>query len=201
MTRGLHCSIAAALAAAAGTVLAARAPAPTPSAATVSRVVAGLDNPRGLEFGPDGYLYVAEGGTGGSDMTSMHDCEQAHGIVGPYSGGYTSRISRIDGSGTRTTVVDALPSSQTSPALGSLVSGVADVAFVNGVLYGIEAGAGCSHGLIGTENTVFRVNGDGTTTTVADLSAFQPGTEIEKMSRLFTVDAIVNFVENKLKAA
>jgi len=35
----------------------------------------------------------------------------------------------------------------------------------------------------------------------SDLSAFAPGTEIEKMSRLFTVDAIVNFVENKLKAA
>ena len=35
----------------------------------------------------------------------------------------------------------------------------------------------------------------------SDLSAFQPGTDIEKMSRLFTVDAIVNFVENKLKAA
>ena len=35
----------------------------------------------------------------------------------------------------------------------------------------------------------------------SDLSEFQPGTDIEKMSRLFTVDAIVNFVENKLKAA
>jgi acyl carrier protein len=35
----------------------------------------------------------------------------------------------------------------------------------------------------------------------SDLSQFAPGTEIEKMSRLFTVDAIVNFVENKLKAA
>ncbi len=35
----------------------------------------------------------------------------------------------------------------------------------------------------------------------SDLSEFAPGTDIEKMSRLFTVDAIVNFVENKLKAA
>ncbi len=35
----------------------------------------------------------------------------------------------------------------------------------------------------------------------SDLSEFQPGTDIEKMSRLFTVDAVVNFVENKLRAA
>jgi hypothetical protein len=36
----------------------------------------------------------------------------------------------------------------------------------------MEAGAGSSHGLAGTDNTLFRVNPDGTTTTVADLSAF-----------------------------
>jgi len=69
--------------------------------------------------------------------------------------------------------VDGLPSSQTNPLLGGLVSGVADVAFLGGSLYGLEAGAGCSHGLVGTDNVIFRVNPDGTTTTVADLSAFQ----------------------------
>ena len=34
----------------------------------------------------------------------------------------------------------------------------------------------------------------------SDLSDFEKDPQIEKMSRLFTVDAIVNFVENKLKA-
>ena len=58
-------------------------------------------------------------------------------------------------------------------ALGSLVSGVAALALLDGSLYGIEAGAGCSHGLLGTVNTVFRVNGNGTTTPIANLSAFQ----------------------------
>ncbi len=68
-------------------------------------------------------------------------------------------------------VVDRLPSSQTSPASGGLTSGVSDIQFINGTLYGMEAGAGCSHGLAGTNNTIFRVHSDGTTT-VANLSAF-----------------------------
>ena len=140
-------------------------------AADVEVFATGLNNPRGLKFGPDGNLYVAEGGTGGTSST-VGLCDQVPAPVGPYTGGFTARISRIDSKGTRTTVVEGLPSSQTSPMQGSLVSGVADVAFVNGVLYGIEAGAGCSHGLSGTDNTVFRVESDGTPTQVADLSQF-----------------------------
>src|SRR5437660_2759879 len=87
----------------------------------VSVFATGLNNPRGLKFGPDGNLYVAEGGTGGS-ATTVGLCTQVPFPVGPYSGGFTSRISRIDGLGNRHTVVDGLPSSQTGPALGSLVS-------------------------------------------------------------------------------
>ena len=132
----------------------------------------GLNNPRGLKFGPDGYLYVAEGGTGGSDST-IGQCDQVPFPIGPYTGGYTSRILKISPDGLRSTVVDNLPSSQTSLGSGGLVSGVADVAFIGDTLYGIEAGAGCSHGLAGTDNTVFRVNPDHTITTIADLSAFQ----------------------------
>lgn len=138
----------------------------------VSVFATGLNNPRGLTFGPDGYLYVAEGGAGGTAST-VGLCDQVPDPVGPYTGGYTSRISKIDPHGNRTTVIDGLPSSQTSPNQGSLISGVADVKFIGNTLYAITAGSGCSHGLEGTTNGIFKVNSNNTWTMVADLSAFQ----------------------------
>ena len=138
----------------------------------VTVLTSGLENPRGLAFGPDGRLYVAEGGTGGTAST-VGQCPQVPG-AGPYTGGMTARISRIDvHTGHRTTVVDGLPSSTTSAAVGSFVSGVGDVAFLGHRLYAVEAGAGCSHGLAGTVNAVLRVDAQHhSVTQVADLSAF-----------------------------
>src|ERR1035438_7257259 len=124
--------------------------------ANVSVVFEGLNNPRGLKFGPDGNLYVAEAGAGGTS-SSVGSCDQVVPPIGPYTGGFTGRISKISPSGKRTTVVDSLPSNQTAIGSGSLVSGVADLAFVGGRLYALLAGAGCSHGLPGTSNGVIRV--------------------------------------------
>jgi hypothetical protein len=148
-----------------------------PQSANVSVFAQGLNNPRGLTFGPDGNLYVAEGGAGGN-MSSAGLCDQVIPPIGPYTGGFTSRISKISPNGTRTTVADHLPSTQTSPPR-NFVSGVADLAFIGDTLYAITAGAGCSHGLAGTDNAVLRVNADGSTTMIADLSAFQKTHPVE----------------------
>lgn len=142
------------------------------AAPTVEVYATGFNNPRGLKFGPDGMLYVAEGGPGGSNST-IGQCDQVP-AAGPYTGAPRGgRISRVDSNGVRTTVTDRFPSSQTNPDLGSLVSGVADIAWVNGTLYAVTAGSGCSHGVPNTTNGVFRLSAAGNPVLVADLSAFQ----------------------------
>jgi hypothetical protein len=128
----------------------------------------GLNSPRGLKFGPDGKLYVAEGGTGGTTSTKG-SCTQVIAPVGPYTGGNTSSIAAIDSKGTVTTVASGFPS--TVDALGDL-SGIADVAFVDGTLYALEGGAGCSHGDT-LPNGVYEVNTKtGTWKLFANLSKF-----------------------------
>jgi hypothetical protein len=164
--------IAAAVAAAAMGLASLPAFAQAPTLARVSVVASGLNNPRGLAFGPDGALYVAEGGTGGTASTAGQ-CAQVVPPIGPYTGGFTASISRISRHGIRTVVASGLPSSQTSKGSGGLVSGVGDVAFgPGGRLFALISGAGCSHGLKGTSNQIVWVRPDGSVAPVANLSAF-----------------------------
>src|ERR1700736_6368950 len=94
----------------------------------ISVYASGFEGPRGLKFGPDGALYVAEAGHGGPNSTNGL-CPQVVQPVGPYHGGPTARISKVTAAGQRSTVVGGLPSAISSLPSGDTL-GVADVAFL-----------------------------------------------------------------------
>lgn len=140
--------------------------------ATMATFAMHLNHPRGLKFGPDGYLYVAEAGTGPTPLcrTQSFGPFQPH-IFSPYFGCPTGgRISRIDpSSGSRSTVVDNLP---TSSGTNGDVFGPADVAFMDNTLYVLQSGAGNGHGVPSSTNGIYRINSNGSHTMIADLGSW-----------------------------
>jgi hypothetical protein len=137
--------------------------------ATITHFAGPMSFPRGLKFGPDGYLYVAESGPGGN-ISTIGLCDQVPNI-GPWFGGNNGRVSRVNSEGIRTTVADGFPS--TFSAVGGEL-GVEDIEFFNGQLYALVAGGGCSHGHINPaeSNGIYRVNSNGSHTLFANISNF-----------------------------
>lgn len=134
---------------------------------TVTVFAPNIAFPRGLKFGPDGYLYVAVAGVGGTTSTEGQ-CTQVIPPVGPYLGGNTGKIIKISPEGTVSIVAENLPSQVNG--LG-FTSGVADVEFIGNKLYAL-IDAGCSHGNPDYPSSVIKVNTDGTWSVIADLSTY-----------------------------
>ena len=138
---------------------------------TVTTYATGLTNPRGLTFGPDGHLYVAEAGVGGGQVPADIDpnCPVDVNIFSPYTAGYSGRVLRVLADGTTEIVADGLPSAtdKTFTAFGPT-----DVAFIGDTLYVLIEMGGCSHALPEDLPAILRVNPDGSTTNVANLNAW-----------------------------
>jgi hypothetical protein len=77
------------------------------AAATVTTVMSGLDNPRGLAFGPEGALYVVEAGRGGEGpcTSSIRPLEPDQ----PRCFGRSGAVSRL-WHGVQQRIVTGLPS-------------------------------------------------------------------------------------------
>jgi hypothetical protein len=149
---------------------------------SVQVVASGLEDPRGLAFGPDHRLYVAEAGTvqgtfvpppppAPTEPPTRTRCE-VYWPAGPATPGYTGRVSRVNRDGGFTVIAEGLPSFAANNLIGGDRIGAAGVAFRGERLYTVVGGGGCSHGHPSEPNALYRIYWDGSTVAITDLSNY-----------------------------
>jgi glucose/arabinose dehydrogenase len=126
----------------------------------VTVVAAGLTNPRGFTFAPDGTLVVTLAGR-----------------EGPHA-----EVVRIE-DGCPVVLAEGLPSYRI--VFGAL-TGVADVAYLNGQLYTLLSGGDTDRGE--TPNGLYRLDGAGGAELVADISAFIRDNPVAEKPRDYDTD-------------
>jgi hypothetical protein len=138
---------------------------------TVTVVMSGLDNPRGLVLGPEGAVYVAEAGRGGPGPCQTMSATREFRCYGP-----TGAITRLR-RGVQTRVVTGLPSHATPT--GATAAGPNDISFQGHGAYltiGLggtpaeRANFGPGAGLFGT---LARLDASGKVHEAADIAEYQ----------------------------
>ena len=141
---------------------------------SITEVMSGLVSPRGLVLGPDGAVYVAEAGSGGSGPSVT----LGNGNIGAL--GFTSGLSKLL-NGVQTRVLSGLPSVATAAGLDA--SGLQDIAFDRaGQAYGLfglgtdaaqrDANLGAVGAVLGTIARLQLANSN-TLVSIADISAHE----------------------------
>jgi hypothetical protein len=139
---------------------------PVPTELTV--IASGLDNPRGLAFGPEGALYITEAGRGGDGLDG--NCIMSIEFGGEGCFGLTGAVTRL-WEGQQERIVTGIHSIA-NPDTGGLASGPHDIAFEGQNAY--VAVGGCFAGPLGGScGELIRLRPNGTWKTVADLGAYE----------------------------
>jgi hypothetical protein len=142
-----------------------------PPPAGTESFVAGLNNPRGLRFGADGALYIAEAGAGGDQYC----------VKGPEGDevcyGDTGSVARVTPDGALERIITGLGSSG-NKGTGMNATGPHGVAFAGGDLYLVTGLAGDpasrkNLGAIGGDLGMLFKFANGQRSSVADVSAYE----------------------------
>lgn len=153
-------------------------PAASAQTSTWEVIASGLNNPRGLDFAPNGALFIAEAGTGGSGPT----IEGPEGE--PVHFGLSGSVTRVF-KGTQERIVTGLPS--LAGAEGGAAIGPSDVSFGQLGHAALTIGLGqnpavrtSALGAAGSRlGTLWQLNQNGQMKLIADLAAFEARTDAD----------------------